>query len=170
MSIIRYNPWSLFDLDEIFDYPSKVTEEENKLSHWMPSVDIKSEPKRYVVFVDVPGVEPNDIEVYVENNALIIKGERETETKESKEGYSRVERISGKFYRRFTLPDDANGEKILADTENGVLEIEIPKKEQTVLKRVSVKKKEKQKPEKAEKPKKTKKIKKTKKTKSKKAK
>lgn len=152
MSIVRYDPWSLLDLHKILESPFTKAEEEAfpALAKWTPTVDIKSEDKQYVVIADVPGVEPDKIEVLVENNALIIKGERHTETEEKKKNYTRIERSSGSFYRQFTLPSDADGDKISANTKNGVLEIEIPKKKQVTTKRVSVK-------EKPEKEKKTKK-------------
>ena len=94
MSIVRYDPWSLLDLRKLFDSPFTKMEEEAfpALSHWTPSVDIKTEEKQYLIYVDIPGVEPDDIEVFVEQNALVIKGERHTETEEKKEGYSRIER------------------------------------------------------------------------------
>ena len=143
MSIVRYDPWSLLDLRKLFDSPFTKREEESfpALSHWTPSVDIKTEEKQYLIYVDIPGVEPDDIEVFVEQNALVIKGERHTESEEKKEGYSRIERSCGSFYRRFTLPNDANGDKIDAHSKNGVLEIAIPKKKEKEAekKRVEIK-------------------------------
>lgn len=141
MSIMQYDPWSL--LHKVFEHPFPRIGEEvfPTFTSWTPSVDIKSEDKQYVIFVDVPGVDPDKIEVFVEQNALIIKGERHTESEEEKEGYSRIERFTGSFYRRFTLPVDAEGDKIEAHTKNGVLEINIPKKKQSEAKRVKVKEK-----------------------------
>lgn len=141
MSAIRYDPWSLLDLRNLFDYPFTKKEGETfpSLAHWTPSVDIKTEDKQYLIYVDVPGVEPDDIEVSVEQNALIIKGDRHTE-KEEKEGeWTRTERFSGSFFRQFTLPANADSDKIDAHTKNGVLEIVIPKKKVTEKKRVSIK-------------------------------
>jgi len=138
--LMRHRPWGLLDWDDLLENQwLRHHEDEANLSHWVPSVDIKSEEKRYVIFVDVPGVKPDKIEVFMENNMLVIKGERSTETKESEEGYSRVERVSGSFYRSFTLPDDADAESIKAHSENGVLELSIPKKKQTTSKRIEVK-------------------------------
>jgi HSP20 family protein len=144
MSVVRYDPFSLLDLHRFLESPfARWTEEPfPSLAQWTPSVDIKTEDKRYLVLVDVPGVEPDKIEVFVEGNALVIKGERHTETEEKKEGYSRIERRSGSFYRSFTLPADAEGDKISAKTKNGVLEIEIPKKKQAEAKRIKIKEKE----------------------------
>ena len=69
---------------------------------------------------------------------LTVKGEKESETKEEKEGYKRVERSYGSFYRRFNLPDSADGDAINAHCKNGVLEIVIPKREEVKPKKINV--------------------------------
>jgi HSP20 family protein len=74
----------------------------------------------------------------MENGVLTVKGERTQETKEERNGYKRVERVHGTFYRRFSLPDSANAENISAKGENGVLTITIPKKEKAQPRRISV--------------------------------
>jgi HSP20 family protein len=74
-------------------------------SHWAPAVDIKEESTRFVLFADIPGVDPKNIEISMENGILTIKGERETMRTEDGEGYTRIERSKGSFYRRFALPD-----------------------------------------------------------------
>ena len=70
---------------------------------------------------------------------LTIKGERESEKKEEREGYKRIERQRGTFYRRFSLPDTANADKIGAKSKNGVLEIIIPKQEKAQPRKIEVK-------------------------------
>ena len=101
-------------------------------------VDIKEEENRYVIHADVPGVDPADIEVNMENGVLSIKGERESESKEEREGYKRVERVRGSFFRRFNLPDTADAEAISAKSKDGVLEIVIPKQEKPQPKRIRI--------------------------------
>jgi len=136
MNIIQYDPWrrlqqlqremgSLFDprLDTDDDSASMAT------SDWVPAVDIKEEDNRFLIIADVPGVEPDDIEVHMENGMLSIKGERYEEHKEEKEGYKRIERTHGSFHRRFNLPDTADAESITAKSRNGSLEISIPKRD-----------------------------------------
>lgn len=108
-------------------------------SQWAPRVDIKEEPQRFVILADIPGVEPKDIEIHMDKGILSIKGERQLESSESNDGYSRVERSHGSFYRRFALPDSANPEGIAATGKNGVLEISIPKKPETTPRRIEVK-------------------------------
>ena len=107
-------------------------------SDWVPAVDIKEENDSFVIVADIPGVDPKDIEVNMENGMLTIKGEKESEKKEEREGYKRVERSFGSFYRRFSLPDTADAEKITAKSTNGVLEVRIGKQEQVQPRKISV--------------------------------
>lgn len=107
-------------------------------SQWAPRVDIKEEAERFVIFADIPGVEPRDIEIHMDKGVLTIKGERNAESRSATDRFSRVERVHGSFYRRFALPDSANAEGISATGKNGVLEISIPKKPETTPRRIQV--------------------------------
>jgi HSP20 family protein len=107
-------------------------------SQWTPRVDIKEEAERFVIFADIPGVEPKDIEIHMDKGILTLKGERSIESGKDSERFSRVERSHGTFYRRFALPDSANAEGIAAAGKNGVLEISIPKKPDTTPRRIQV--------------------------------
>jgi len=97
-------------------------------SEWAPAVDIKEESDRYVLLADLPGVNPANIDVNMENGILTLSGQRDTEAKTRREGYKRIERHFGSFHRRFSLPDTVDAEGITARCANGVLEIVIPKK------------------------------------------
>lgn len=108
-------------------------------SQWVPAVDIREEENRFLVEADVPGVNPDDIEVTMENGALTIRGERSSEVKQDEGGYRRVERVRGTFYRRFLLPETADPEKITATNKNGVLVIEIGKSEKAQPRRIPIK-------------------------------
>jgi HSP20 family protein len=107
-------------------------------SQWMPRVDIKEEPNRFLILADIPGVDPKEIEVHMEKGILSIRGERKTESKQESEKFTRVERSHGVFYRRFALPDSADPESITAKGSHGVLEIAIPKKPETTPRRISI--------------------------------
>lgn len=107
-------------------------------SDWVPSVDIKEEEKHFAIYADIPGVEAKDIEVSMENGVLTIKGERRLETKDESSQFSRVERARGTFLRRFTLPDTADDDDISAKTQDGVLEVVIPKREKAQPKKIAV--------------------------------
>lgn len=107
-------------------------------SNWTPAVDIEEQTERFVITADIPGVAPEDIEVTMDNGILTIKGERNDEKSVEQNGFRRVERVSGSFYRRFTLPDSANPEGITAHGKHGVLEIVIPKGEKAKARRIAV--------------------------------
>jgi HSP20 family protein len=92
----------------------------------------------YVVHADIPGVDPKNIELNMENGVLTLRGERKSEVKEEKDNYHRIERITGSFYRRFTLPDTADSDNISAKYTNGVLEVRIPKQEKVLPRRIEV--------------------------------
>lgn len=107
-------------------------------SQWAPRVDIKEEDKRFVIFVDVPGVDPADIEVSMEKGILTIKGERTVQNQEQTGRFTRIERAHGTFHRRFALPDSADPDGVTAIGRHGVLEIVIPKRAETTPRRVTI--------------------------------
>ena len=107
-------------------------------SQWVPRVDIKEEAGRFVIFADLPGVDPSTIEVDMDKGVLSIKGERKAEAKAEGERWSRNERAHGVFYRRFALPDSANPDGIQATGKHGVLEISIPKRPEASPRRINV--------------------------------
>ena len=141
MTIVRYEPWALLSrfqrqLDRAL---SETAEDASSASvSWIPHVDIREEAERFVVVADLPGVEAKDISVTAEKGVLTVRGERRSEKKSTAEGYERVERASGTFLRRFTLPESADAEAIKATHVNGVLEISIPKRPQEQPRRISV--------------------------------
>jgi HSP20 family protein len=107
-------------------------------SQWSPRVDIKEEDQRFVIFVDVPGVDPATIEVSMDKSTLSIKGERAVDKTEQNGRFTRVERAHGSFHRRFTLPESADAENIVANGKHGVLEIVIPKKAEVAPRRINI--------------------------------
>ena len=90
-------------------------------------MDIFEEANQFVLHVDLPGVDPKAVEVTSDQGVLTIRGQREDSRKESREGFRRVERITGEFQRRFSLPETADAQNIKAKVTNGVLEVAIPK-------------------------------------------
>ncbi|MDX5333978.1 MAG: Hsp20/alpha crystallin family protein [Gammaproteobacteria bacterium] len=140
MAMTRYEPWSLLNqLHREMDNMIRGGDESAlATSDWHPSVDIKEEADAYVIYADIPGVDPKDIEVHMEHGVLTIRGERKSETSEERDNFRRVERVRGSFYRRFSLPDTADAEKITARSEHGVLEVRIPKQEKLQPRRIAV--------------------------------
>lgn len=146
---IRQQPWSLMhqlhnELENIFDaaYPRFAqvgSGTENAVSaDWVPAVDVKEEEGRFLVRADLPGVKPEDIHITTENGTLTLSGTRVTRTEEEGNGFRKVERVAGRFYRRFSLPDTANVDQIEATSNHGVLEISIPKQPEVQPRRIDV--------------------------------
>lgn len=100
---------------------------EESVSTFTPSVNTREGEFAYHVDVDLPGVKKEDIKVDLKENVLTISGERNTKEEVKQEDYYRIETRFGKFSRSFTLPDDADIENIDASSDNGVLEVVIPK-------------------------------------------
>jgi len=107
-------------------------------SQWVPRVDVKEEKERFVLYADLPGIDPDDIEVSMDKGILTIKGERSSESTQETDRFSRIERSYGSFHRRFALPDSADPEGIQARGRNGVLEIVIPKRAESAPRRIQV--------------------------------
>jgi HSP20 family protein len=143
MSIIRYEPWLLMnrlhrDLDRLFNSPANGEEQQHSVVDWAPPADIREEEKQFVIHADLPGVEPKNIDVSLEKGVLTIRGRRDLESRDEKRGFRRVERVSGEFFRRFSLPDTADSQSVKARFTNGVLEVSIPKQAQVLPRRISV--------------------------------
>lgn len=122
----------LFQAGDESDQSNVVT------SQWTPRVDIREEDKRFVILADVPGVDPNEIEIQMDKGILSIKGERRNEVAEQSGKLSRSERTTGVFYRRFSLPDSADADGISASGKFGVLEISIPKRPESSPRRINI--------------------------------
>lgn len=108
------------------------------MGDFLPAIDIKDQKDHFLICADLPGVDPQKIEINVNNNTLTLRGEKETEQKENKEGYVRVERAKGTFIRQFTLPDSIDADNISAKSKNGVLEIRIPKSKKDGARKINV--------------------------------
>ncbi|HYC93035.1 MAG TPA: Hsp20/alpha crystallin family protein [Thermoanaerobaculia bacterium] len=111
--------------------------EEMQATGWNPAVDVLEETERIIVKVEAPGVEEKDLRVTFEDGLLTIAGERQFERKDDR-NYHRIERAYGTFTRTFTLPRSVDGTKITANYRNGVLEVEIPKKEESRPKQIQI--------------------------------
>lgn len=148
MNLVQYEPLKMMSRlqDEINQFfrsgdwhPSYADDSSVATSQWMPSVDIKDEDEQFVIRADIPGVDPKDIEVNMDEGLLTIQGERKDERKDEKNGYRRVECSYGSFYRRFRLPDNADSDNIKAKGKDGVLEIVIAKREPKKARRIAIK-------------------------------
>ena len=146
MNLTRIEPWNLInllhqDLDQIAGRRFGVAGSDSNgssVADWAPAVDIVEEKDRYLLRADVPGVKPEHIAVNMENGMLTVSGERHDESTKESQGMRRVERVTGKFYRRFSLPDTADAKEISAKSADGILEVVIPKQPEVQARRITV--------------------------------
>ncbi len=137
--IVRSNYWPFKVMDSLFDdtwEPLTLFEiPELKL----PKLDIKEEDKEYIVSAEVPGFNKEDIKVELNDDVLTIASETKEEKEETKEGYIYKERSHRSFSRSFTVPGNLRPEEINAKLENGILTINLPKKEPLPAKKIEIK-------------------------------
>ena len=147
MTFLRYQRWPLLDdihrgFDRTLNVPFGASSYDEPSSgvagNWTPSVDIKEEQDRFVLYADLPGVDVKDIDITMEKGVLALKGERHGQKSAGSSDYRRTERSRGAFYRRFSLPDSIDEEGIAARTQNGVLEVVIPKRVKVQPRRINV--------------------------------
>lgn len=123
--------------DRFFDWrPSLFGGEDGQ---WMPSVDISETSKAVIVKAEVPGMDPKDIQVSINNNILTIQGEKKQEKEEKEENVHRVERSYGSFYRAIQLPAEVDPEKADAKYKNGILKLKLPKTREESVKKIEIK-------------------------------
>jgi HSP20 family protein len=139
----RYDPYrgatTLRDqINRLFNESFGQVGDEGSLSTWAPPVDIYETEHELVVKADLPDINPQDLDIRVENNILTIRGERKFEKKVEEKNYMRVERSYGSFSRSFALANSVNTEAIKADHKNGVLTLTIPKREEAKPKQIKV--------------------------------
>lgn len=140
MNAVRYEPWTLLnqlhrEMDTMFRRDNDTA---SPVSDWTPAVDIQEADDAYVLHADIPGVNPADIDIQMEENVLTIRGKRTISHEDTKDNYKRVERVSGSFFRRFSLPDTADAENISAAADNGVLAVTIPKQAKPQPRKIEV--------------------------------
>ncbi len=103
-----------------------------------PPVDVYEDEHNVTLKIEVPGIDEKDIKVHIENNTLIVQGERKFEKEEKEENYRRVERQYGSFTRTFTLPNTVDQESVQADYDKGVLKVKLAKKAEAKPKQIKV--------------------------------
>lgn len=124
--------------DQFFQATTGSDESSVETSQWTPAVDIREDARGFVILADLPGIDPSEVEVWMDKGILSIKGERKTDEVGEGARSSRVERRTGRFHRRFALPDSADADGITAHGRHGVLEISIPKRPETTPRRIQV--------------------------------
>ena len=125
-------------INRLFSDAFERTEGESNLTAWAPAVDISENEHELLVKADLPGIDPKELDIRVENNVLTIRGERKFEKKVDQDNYLRVERTYGSFSRSFALANTVNADGIKADYQNGVLTLVVPKREEAKPKQIKV--------------------------------
>ena len=125
-------------INRLFHDSLDRTGEQGSLTAWAPAVDIYETEHELVVKADLPDIDPQDLDIRVENNILTIRGERKFEKTVNEDNYLRVERAYGTFSRSFTLANSVNADAIKAQYQNGVLTLTIPKREEAKPKQIKV--------------------------------
>jgi len=146
MAVTRYEPWNVVsqlqnEINRVFGNLNE-TEGSSATSQWTPAVDVREYPDRFQLLLDVPGVEPKDVEITLDNGVLTISGNRSEGAGSNgadQPQQQRIERPVGRFHRRFILPDTADAENVNATGRNGVLEIVIRKQPKAQPRRITVK-------------------------------
>jgi HSP20 family protein len=133
MNLMRWDPYrevsSLQDrLNRAFGGRTE-RDDEMQLAAWAPPVDIAEEKDRILITAELPGFKESEIEIQTENGMLTLRGERKFEKETDGKSYHRVERSYGQFVRSFSLPNNVDREKIQATFRDGLLQVELPKRE-----------------------------------------
>lgn len=148
--LTRWNPFremeelqrrlsSVFDLAPYRRSALSTDEENMTLPEWAPAVDIIEDDKGYLIKVELPEVEKQDVKVTVEGGTLSISGERRAEKEEKTRKVHRMERFYGRFERSFSIPDDADEGSVTAEFRDGVLRVQLAKSEKARPKQIEVK-------------------------------
>jgi HSP20 family protein len=144
MTLVRWDPFhdllTLQDrMNRLFDESMRGARPADESSTtWSPAVDIYETENEIVLKAELPEVDQKEIDIQIENSTLTIQGERKPDTAVKQENYHRIERAYGRFNRSFTLPNLVDQENIKAEYKDGVLKIELPKREERKSKQIKV--------------------------------
>jgi HSP20 family protein len=144
MSLVNYDP--LFSVRQLQDDINRLfsgwstNDSSSVTADWVPSVDINEFDDKFQLYVDLPGVDPKAVDITLEAGVLTITGERFMQAEKAEENLvrRRAERGTGRFYRRFILPESVDADKVKAIDRHGVLEILIPKQAKAMPRRIKV--------------------------------
>jgi len=139
----RYEPWTMNrdfvnEVSRLFERTASNDTSSSATADWVPPVDIEESGDKFVLYVDVPGVDLKSVDITLEKGVLSVAGSREKVP--AKEGVElrRAERVAGRFFRRFSLPDTVDADAVSATGTNGVLEISIPKRAAVQPRRIEI--------------------------------
>ncbi len=153
MALVRWNPVRDLlpipsdiltmqrEINRMFDsfFQGGTADDSFGLSSWSPAVDIAEHDNEFVVKVELPGVDKNDVKITMQDNVLTVRGEKKQEKESKDSSYHRIERSYGSFQRSFTLPAPVRSDKIDAVFKDGMLTVSLPKSEEAKPKQIDVK-------------------------------
>jgi len=144
MKLTKWDPFremeNMFDrYTKVLNWPRGGSQEMMTTDDWAPRVDIAETDKEFIINAEIPDVKKEDVKVMVDNGILTIRGERKQEKEEKGKKFHRVERFYGSFSRSFTLPNNVDESKIEASFKDGMLNLTVPKIEETKPKAIDVK-------------------------------
>jgi len=143
MTIVRYEPWSVLNqlhgqINRILDRDYDGANSSAAMADWIPPADIEEYADRFVLKLDVPGVDASKIEITLDRGVLSVSGERARDAVAKDVERSRTERPHGRFHRRFTLPETVDAAGVHAAGRNGIVEVTIPKQAQAQPRRIQI--------------------------------
>ena len=144
MNVIRWDPYrELTSFADRFNralgtVSGRDRDEEMSMGAWIPPVDIAEDKDRIVLTAELPGFREDQVRIQMEGGVLTIRGERKFEDEKNGRNFHRVERSYGQFVRSFTLPNNVDRENVQAKFRDGLLEIEIPKREEAKPRQIRI--------------------------------
>ncbi|MBV9609503.1 MAG: Hsp20/alpha crystallin family protein [Acidobacteria bacterium] len=141
--ITRWDPFRDFSvlqdrMNRLFQEYTPSGEEQLSTMSFVPAVDVYEDEHHVTLTAELPGVDPKNVDIRIENNVLTVRGERKFEKEEKEENFHRIERRYGNFMRSFTLPNTVNADSVKADYENGLLKIRFEKRAEAKPKQIQV--------------------------------
>ncbi|HUT22085.1 MAG TPA: Hsp20/alpha crystallin family protein [Candidatus Bipolaricaulota bacterium] len=135
MPLIKWSPFMepFGDFDKIFDDMKR-----GAIAGFLPAIDMYEKGNNVIVEAQLPGIDPDKLDISVENDILTIKGKTEKKSEVEEKNYYRKEIHAGGFYRSLALPAHVQGDKAAAEFEDGVLKVVIPKEKAPSAKKVKV--------------------------------
>ncbi len=143
-AVMRQDPWGVMprlqdEINRLFG-SARENDSSSATAGWVPLVDIHEYPDRFELHVDLPGVDPANVDLTLDGGVLTLSGERSQPVRKAGEEAQgrRIERGHGQFHRRFVLPDSVDSDKVNATGSHGVLTITIPKQPKAVARRIQI--------------------------------
>lgn len=144
MALLRYEPWNA--LNQLHGQISRYLDRDfsdagvssGATADWIPPADIEEYKDKFLLRLDVPGVDVSAIEITLDQGVLSVSGERKVEVEAKEIERRRLERPQGRFHRRFTLPDTVDAAAVHATGRNGIVEITIPKQAKAQPRKIQV--------------------------------